>query len=126
MPPDNNPAAGVAVLIFLLIEAALVLAWVAGAWRVFSKAGQPGWAAIIPIYNIYVWLKVAQKPGWWVLLFFIPVVSLIPAILGSLAVAANFGKGAGYAVGMIFLPFIFYPMLGFGDAKYIAAPPLPN
>jgi len=89
--------------------------------EVFTKAGKPGWASIVPIYNIIVYLQIAGKPEWWVILMFIPVVNLIVGIIALLAFAKSFGKGGGFAVGMIFLPFIFLPMLAFGDAQYIGA-----
>lgn len=91
---------------------------VAGMWKVFQKAGHPGWAAIIPIYNIYILTKIAKKPGIWVLLMIIPLVGLIFYILLSISVARQFGKGTGYGVGLALLSFIFWPMLGFGEDKY--------
>jgi hypothetical protein len=108
-----------------LVYLAFIVLWIVGFWKVFTKAGHPGWAALVPIYNLYILLKIAGKPGWWLLLFFIPVVSLVILILVSLDVAKAFGKGGGYGVGLAFLGFIFYPMLGFSDARYQAAPPLP-
>lgn len=90
-------------------------------WRVFEKAGQPGWACIIPIYNIYIMLKIAHKPGWWILLFLIPLVNIIVTIMFNIAFAKAFGKGVGFALGLIFLGFIFLPILAFGDAEYQAA-----
>jgi hypothetical protein len=110
-------------LLFLLIEIAVVVVMIAGAWAAFAKAGRPGWAAIIPIYNVIVMLEIAEKPIWWVIMFFIPIVSLVFGVLTLVAFAEKFGKGAGFVVGMIFLPFIFWPMLGFGDARYIGSPP---
>lgn len=107
-----------------LLYLALIVLVIAGFWKVFVKAGHPGWAAIVPIYNVYILLKIAGKPGWWLLLFFIPVVSLVIAILVSIDVAKAFGKGAGFGVGLALLSFIFYPILGFGDAQYQSAPPL--
>ena len=87
-------------------------------WRVFAKAGRPGWASLIPIYNGYVLLKIAGKPGWWLLLMFIPLVNIIVSILAVVGLANSFGKGGGFAAGLIFLPFIFYPILAFSDAQY--------
>ena len=112
---ESAAAAGGAVLIVQLVI--LVLMLVVG-WKVFTKAGQPGWAVIVPIYNVYVMLKIAGKPGWWLLLFFIPIVNLVIGILTLLALAENFGKGTGFAMGMLFLPIIFYPILAFGSAEY--------
>ncbi|ATC65659.1 signal peptidase I [Nibricoccus aquaticus] len=107
-----------------LLYLAIIVLVIAGFWKVFVKAGHPGWAAIVPIYNVYILLKIAGKPGWWLLLFFIPIVSLVIAILVSIDVAKAFGKGAGFGVGLALLGFVFYPILGFGDAEYQSAPPL--
>jgi hypothetical protein len=96
----------------------VVLLIVISMWKIFVKAGKPGWAAIIPIYNIIVLLEIAGKPLWWFILLLIPFVNLIVAIIMLVAVARNFGKGVGFAIGMLLLPFIFYPMLAFVDAKY--------
>ena len=102
----------------MLVWLAIVVLLIAAMWKVFEKAGKPGWAAIVPIYNIVVLCEIAGKPAWWVVLFFIPFVNFIVAILLAINVAKNFGKGGGFAAGLILLPFIFYPMLGFGDAQY--------
>jgi len=91
-------------------------------WKVFTKAGQPGWASLIPIYNTYIMLKMAGKPGWWLLLLLIPFVNLIFAIILVIAIAERFGKGVGFALGMIFLSLIFWAILAFGDAKYTPPP----
>ena len=105
----------------MIVYLALVVFLLAAMWRVFTKAGQPGWAVLIPFYNIYVMLQIAGKPGWWLLLFFIPIVNLVIAIITVAALAARFGKGAGFVVGLILLPIVFYPILGFGSAQYRAA-----
>jgi hypothetical protein len=107
----------------LLVMIALGLVVLIGLWKVFVKAGQPGWGCIIPIYNVYCLVKIAGKPWWWLLLYLIPLVDIVIAILVTLGVSRNFGKGGAFAVGLIFLPFIFYPILGFGDATYGPTPP---
>lgn len=109
-------------IIGFLIYVAIIGVIIAGIWKTFTKAGQPGWAAIIPIYNIYIMLKIANKPGWWLLLFFVPVVNFVIAIIVALEIAKAFGKGTGFGVGLALLGFIFYPILGFGDATYGSAP----
>ena len=105
-------------LLILVIELAVIVAVIAGFWKVFVKAGKPGWAAIVPIYNIIVLLEIGGKPLWWIILFFIPFVNVIMAILVVIAVAKNFGKSDAFGVGLGLLGFIFYPILGFGDAQY--------
>ena len=114
-------AAGAASL-FTLLYFAVILLIIVGMWKMFSKAGKPGWASIIPIYNCVVLLEIVGKPIWWILLLMIPLVNFVIAIILNLALAERFGKGGGFAVGLIFLPFIFIPMLGFGSATYQPAP----
>lgn len=106
--------------LFILIYLAVIVACIAGAWKTYAKAGQPGWGVLIPIYNIYLWLKIAGKPGWWLLLYLIPVVNFVIAILVAIEIAKAFGKGGGFVVLLILLPFIALPMLGFGSATYTA------
>lgn len=101
-----------------LLVLAFVIAAIAGVWKVFEKAGKPGWAAIIPIYNIIVLLEIAGKPLWWIILYFIPLANLVAAILVGLAIARNFGKSDGFGIGLALLWFIFFPILGFGQAQY--------
>ena len=101
-------------LIGLVIGLVIIIAM----WKVFSKAGQPGWAAIIPIYNFYVLCKVAGRPGWWLLLMLIPFVNFIIFIIVCIDIAKNFGKGTGFGLGLAFLGVIFFPILGFGSAQY--------
>ena len=120
--PSSGGGGAVAAIVGGLVELALGVLMIAGMWKVFTKAGKPGWAAIIPIYNIIVLLQVAGRPIWWIILYLIPIVNIIFAILVTVDIAKRFGKGGGFAVGMLFLPFIFYPILGFGDAQYMSDP----
>lgn len=108
------------IFIFLYFVYFAVLAlMVVSNWLVFTKAGRPGWAAIIPIYNTYILLKIAGKPGWWLIGLFVPLVDLIIWILIYDGLAKNFGRGVGFTIGLIFLPFIFLPILAFGSAEYV-------
>lgn len=103
----------------MLIWLAVIVVEFAAMWLMFQKAGQPGWAAIIPIYNIIVMLRIVGRPTWWILLYFIPVVNFVIAIVLMLDLARSFGKGTGFGLGLVFLSFIFVPILGFGSAAYI-------
>jgi hypothetical protein len=114
-------AAGAIGGVLLIVYLALLVLMLAAVWRVFTKAGQPGWAVLIPFYNLYVLLQVAGKPGWWLLLLLIPVVNLFVGIITLAALAAKFGKGIGFTIGLILLPIVFYPVLGFGGAQYQGA-----
>ena len=102
----------------IVLDVALIVLMVAAMWTVFKKAGEPGRAALIPIYNIMVLLKIAGKPMWWVILMLIPFVNIIVLIIAIVGLARNFGKGAGFALGLVFLAPIFYPILAWGDAQY--------
>jgi hypothetical protein len=104
-----------------IIGLAILGLFIATGWKIFEKAGKPGWAALVPIYNLIVMLDIAGKPTWWFVLFLIPGVSAIAAILVMLAVAQRFGKSSAFGLGLAFLGFIFGPMLAFSDAKYSAA-----
>jgi hypothetical protein len=105
-------------VVFYIVYLGFVALIIASMWKIFTKAGQPGWASIVPIYNIIVMLKIAGKPAWWLILMLIPLVNFVVAILATIALAKAFGKGTGFALGMVFLGFIFMPMLAFGDAQY--------
>jgi hypothetical protein len=109
-------------LIGSLIYLAVLVLVIAGGWKVFVKAGKPGWAVIVPIYNMIVALEIVGKPLWWIILFFIPIVNFVVGILISIELAKAFGKSVGFGIGLAFLGFIFVPILGFGDAKYQGAP----
>ena len=114
-PPEIPQMPAVSPVVFI-VYGIVVLLMIAAMWKVFAKAGEPGWASIVPIYNYVVWCKIVGRPAWWVVLFFVcaPVV----VIILSIDLAKCFGKGVGFALGMVFLPFIFWPMLGFGSATY--------
>jgi hypothetical protein len=116
---NEGAAGGAGGMIVGLLVAAIVIA---GMWKVFTKAGKPGWAAIIPIYNLIVLLQIAGKPVWWILLLMVPVVNIVIAVMIWIGVAKAFGKGTGFAIGLLFLSPIFIPILGFGDAKYLGSP----
>lgn len=115
---DNGAGAAAAGGVVLLVYGLMLFAIIAGTWAIFAKAGKPGWAAIVPIYNAIVFLEIVGRPIWWIILMFIPCVGFVVSIVLLADLAKSFGKGVGFAVGMIFLPFIFVPLLGFGDAKY--------
>jgi hypothetical protein len=105
-------------IVVILIYVAIIVFMIIALWKVFEKAGQPGWGCLIPFYNLYLMLKIAGRPGWWMLLYLIPIVSLVISIIVSLDIAKNFGKGSGFGIGLALLGPIFYPILGFGDAVY--------
>ncbi|MDA3911884.1 MAG: DUF5684 domain-containing protein [Bacteroidales bacterium] len=103
----------------IFIPLALMLLMLISMWRIFTKAGKPGWAVIVPIYNIIVLLEIIGKPLWWILLFLIPGVNFIFMIWMWNLLSLSFGKNTGFTVGLLLLPFIFIPLLGLGSAKYV-------
>ena len=105
----------VALVVYLLV---LVLE-LAAAWRLFTKAGRPGWAVIVPVYGTYVLVKIAGRSGWWVLLLLVPVVNLVAMAIVVYDLARSFGRGGGFAIGLFFLSFVFVPVLAFGPATYL-------
>lgn len=109
-----------ALSIFTFAQMFLLLAVLlaAGMWYVYEKAGQKGYATIIPIYNMIALLKIAEKPVWWIIFMFIPVVNIVFIIMTLNGVSKNFGKDEGFTVGLIFLGAIFWSILGYGDARY--------
>ena len=118
---QDEPSGGAAAafgMVFFVVWLAIVALVIAGFWKVFVKAGEPGWAALVPIYNLVVLLKIAGKPLWWLLLLLIPFVNFIALILVGMGVAQNFGKSSGFGIGLGLLAPIFYPILGFSDAVY--------
>jgi hypothetical protein len=115
---DSSAAAGIGIVGTIIYLAFIVFAVVV-MWKVFVKAGQPGWAAIIPIYNIYVWLKVAGRPGWWLILMLIPFVNVIMALIVSMDIAKSFAKDSVFGVvGLWLFSLIGYAILAFGGAQY--------
>ncbi len=109
-------------LSLFFITLVLSIVTIIGMWKMFEKAGKPGWASIVPVYNIVVMLEIIKKPTWMVLLFFIPFVNFIVGLIIVFDIAREFGKGILFAIGMILFPFIFYPILGFGKSTYANAP----
>jgi hypothetical protein len=122
MHGTNGGVDGILVIIYI----AVIVFEIAALWKVFVKAGQPGWAAIIPIYNLYILLKVIGRPGWWIRLFLLAIIPfvgwiavLVLGIIIAIDLAKSFAKSSGFAVGLFLLNFIFVPILGFGESQYV-------
>ena len=103
-----------------MVSLVIYIILVAGMWKMFEKAGIDGWKAIIPIYNIYLeTVYIAKKEWWYVILYFIPIVNIFAMIKVHMEVAKNFRISSAFSLGMTFLSFIFYPILGFGNYQFI-------
>lgn len=115
---NNNTGSAIGLMVGLVVYLAIIIIVVAGMWKTFEKAGQPGWAAIVPIYNTYILCKIVGRPGWWVILLLIPYLNLIFWIIVCLDMAKSFARGIGFAVGLILLSPVFFCILGFGSSEY--------
>lgn len=114
----ENEVGGMVGMLGSLVTLAIILVLVVANWKLFTKANQPGWACLIPIYNIYVWTQIVGRPAWWIILLFVPIVNFIVAIILCIDMAKSFGKDTLYGIGMAILGIIFIPMLAFGSATY--------
>lgn len=106
------------VLLIVLLELALVVFMFASMWKIYTKSGQEGWTCLIPIYNYIILLKIVGKPWWWLLLMMIPFAGIVWSVWTMNLLSKSFGKEEGFTVGMVLLPFVFFPILGFGSAEY--------
>jgi hypothetical protein len=125
MYSNNNEGLG---FIGTILYIAIIVFFIYCMWRIFVKAGKPGWTAIVPIYNVLVELEIVGRPWWWLLLMFVPGVNVVVGIIIMLDLARVFGRSSSFGIGLILLPFIFIPILGLGDAEYLepnAGQPLP-
>ncbi|NOW98151.1 DUF5684 domain-containing protein [Mucilaginibacter sp. SG564] len=120
--PSSAASAGIFMAIFMICIIPLIITSIisiVGLWKIFEKAGKPGWASIIPIYSTIVLLEIIGKPIWWLFLIIFPCTSFIFAIWAINLLSKSFGQGVGFTIGIIFLHFIFLPILGFGNYQYL-------
>jgi hypothetical protein len=117
---SNAAITGIAAVVmsFLWFFIILAIFQLICRWIIYTKAGKPGWACIVPFYNLIVLLDIVGKPTWWLLLMFIPIVNIVVIIIVINELSKRFGYGAGFTLGLIFLPFIFDAILAFGKAQY--------
>jgi hypothetical protein len=104
--------------VVVAVQLLLVLAQLAGMWKVFEKAGRAGWTALIPIYNLYVMLRIGENSPLWLLALLVPVANLYALYRIHAGVARAFGKGIGFGLGLAFLGVLFFPLVGFGDYRH--------
>jgi hypothetical protein len=104
----------------LVLYLGLIIMLIVSIWKIFEKAGKPGWASLIPIYNFIVLLEIIKKPTWWIIMLLIPLVNIVFLFLVYIELAKAFGQGVGFGIGLIFLSFVFLPLLAFGKSfQYI-------
>lgn len=107
------------MMVYFVIILAIALIAIVSMWKIFDKAGQPGWTAIIPILNTLTLIKICNKEWWWILLMLIPVVNFVVLVILYLELAKAFGKETIFAVGLILVPIVFLPILAFGSSQYV-------
>ncbi|WP_370325116.1 DUF5684 domain-containing protein [Euzebya sp.] len=110
--------AGIAI-VFLLFYLAIFVLFIAAGWKLLTKAGEPGWKVLIPIYNYWTFAEISGRPGWWALLFLIPIVNIVIGVILAMDLAKSFGKDPAFGIGIAFLSIIFIPILAFGDSRYV-------
>ena len=115
----TSSSATIQAMVTMTLALAFVFMTAASFWRIFNKAGEPGWKCLVPIYSAVVFHRIIGRPTWWVLLLCIPFVNLIPMTLECSDLAKVFGKGMGFAVGIFFFGPLFLMILAFGSAEYV-------
>lgn len=105
--------------VFILVYLAIIAFFIYCGWKMYEKAGRPGWEVLVPLYNLYIMTtKIALLPAWYIILFFIPIANIYALFKIYISIAHNFGKSTGFGIGLIFLGFIFLPILALGDAEF--------
>ncbi len=121
-PVNLDPNMIVFFMIAWLVGALVGLIAIISMWKLYEKAGKPGWAAIVPVYNVIIMLEIVGRPLWWIFLFFIPLANFVAAIILMLDFAKAYGKSVGYGVLMLFFPVIMYPVLAFSKSTQYVGP----
>jgi hypothetical protein len=116
---QSDAAPDAALVIAGLLTVALSVALLAALWRIVAKAGRPGWISLIPLYNLVVLLQIIGRPWWYLVFLCFPPAAAVLAVVLLFGVTRSFGKGWPFAIGMVFLPFVFIPILAFGGAGYV-------
>jgi len=110
-------------LFLWLIYVAIIAFFIVCLWKVFIKAGKPGWAALIPFYNFVVLFEISELPWWLIfIMIFVPGAAFVLFIIVDFKLAAVFGRSVGFGFGLLFLHIIFIAILAFGKDKYIGHP----
>ncbi|MEI7594582.1 MAG: DUF5684 domain-containing protein [Bacteroidota bacterium] len=107
--------AAILIASFFFISVLLFSSW----WQIYTKANKKGWAILLPIYNVLIMCSIAKKPWWWIFLLMIPGVNIVLYIIILYNISKNFSKNHFFTAGMVLLPFVFIPILAFGNAIYI-------
>ncbi len=112
----DNTFGFVGSLTLNLLMLAFLILILTSMWKISVKAGRKGWEGIIPLYNLYTVVVIAEKPMWWIILLFIPYVNIVFSVMVWYSISKHFGKDGWFTVGIFFLPFIFLPILAFDSS----------
>lgn len=115
----ESSGGGMAAVIMGVIALVLCVICIVSEWKIFEKAGEPGWASIAPLYNLYVMAKITMGNGLFFLLVFVPIAQMIIVLIMGWKLIKAFGGGFGMFLLYLFLPFIALPIIAFGDAQYL-------
>jgi len=115
-------ALGAVFMGFIVVISIIGLLMLVCQWIIYTKAGKPGWAVLVPIYNIIVLLEIVGKPWWWLFLMLIPIVNIVIIIMVLNQLSKSFGQGAGFTVGLLFVGIVFYPILAFSKSMQYIGP----
>ena len=119
MTTQDLTLAAVVLIMFALLMILVSVVMIITLWRIFTKAGKPGWASLVPIYNVVVMMEIVGRPQWWVVLMIIPIVNFVVAVIVTIEMAKAFGKSTGFGILMLFFPAIMYPILAFDSSQYV-------
>ena len=106
------------MVVAIIFYVALIVLMLVSMWKIYTKAGKPGWAILIPIYNVIVLLEIVGKPWWFLLLMLLPIVNIVIGVWVYNLLSLSFGKDSGFTIGLILLSPVFIPLLGLGKAEY--------
>lgn len=123
MYETSDASGAVFTVAFLIGYFAVLVFYTAALWKVFTKAHQPGWHAVVPILSTYTLIKVAGRPGWWLWLMFIPCVSFVVLAIVLFDLADSFGRSPWFGAGLALLTPIFLPIVAFGSSAYLSGDP---
>ncbi|MFI3301506.1 MAG: DUF5684 domain-containing protein [Candidatus Gastranaerophilales bacterium] len=103
----------------MIILAFFLIIPIISSWKIYEKAGFNGWSALVPLHNVVKFFEIAGKPGWWIFLYLVPILNIVVYVVTLMELSKKFGQSTGFALGLLFFPYVFFPILAFGKYEYI-------